>query len=96
VDYTLEGHKGRVGFIAPLSGKFCDFCNRIRLTADGHLLPCLHSDIEMDIRSPMREGASDEDLKSILRKAMMAKPKGHTLCMDNFEKTRRDMSKVGG
>lgn len=96
VDYILEGHKGRVGFIAPLSGKFCDFCNRIRLTADGHLLPCLHSDIEIDIRDPMREGASDEELKSILRKAMMAKPKGHTLCMDSFEKTRRDMSKVGG
>jgi len=96
VDYILEGHKGHVGFIAPLSRKFCDFCNRIRLTADGHLLPCLHSDIEIDIRNPMREGASDEELKSILRKAMMAKPKGHTLCMDNSEKTRRDMSKVGG
>jgi len=96
VDYHVEGYKGYIGLIAPLSGKFCDFCNRIRLTADGHLLPCLHSNIEIDIRTPMRSGASDDELKRILRKAMLAKPKGHTLCEENFEKTKRDMSKVGG
>jgi cyclic pyranopterin phosphate synthase len=95
-DYRVTGHKGRIGLIAPLSRKFCDLCNRLRLTADGHLLPCLHSAIEMDIRTPMREGASDDELKLILREAMLAKPKGHTLCKDNFERTRRVMSKVGG
>ena len=96
VDYLVEGHKGRIGFIAPLSKKFCDFCNRLRLTADGFLLPCLHSAIEMDIKTPMREGASDDELKLILRKAMLAKPKGHTLCRDNFQRIKRIMSKVGG
>ena len=96
VDYRVQDHKGRIGFIAPLSGKFCDLCNRLRLTADGRLLPCLHSAIEIDIRTPMREGASDEELKLILREAMLAKPKGHTLCRDSFEKTKWDMSKVGG
>jgi cyclic pyranopterin phosphate synthase len=96
VDYCIEGHKGRIGLIAPLSRKFCDSCNRLRLTADGHLLPCLHSSIEIDVKTPMREGASDDELKLVLRKAMLAKPQGHKLCSDNFERTKRLMSKVGG
>ena len=96
LDYQVEGYAGQIGFIAPLSRKFCDFCNRIRLTADGHLLPCLHSDIEIDIKTPMREGAPDDELKLVIREAMLAKPEGHTLCRDSFERTRRDMSKVGG
>jgi len=96
VDYQLSGYKGRIGFIAPLSKKFCDLCNRLRLTADGHLLPCLHSAMEIDIKTPMREGASDNELKSTLQKAMMAKPEAHMLCNDGSEKTSRIMSKVGG
>jgi cyclic pyranopterin phosphate synthase len=96
VDYQVEGYEGYIGFIAPLSRNFCDLCNRLRLTADGHLLPCLHSPIEIDVRTPMREGASDDELRLILQKAMLAKPKGHILCRDSFERTRRDMSKVGG
>ena len=96
VDYRVEGHKGRVGFIAPLSRKFCGFCNRLRLTADGYLLPCLHSDIEIDIKTPMRGGASDDELKVILRKAILVKPSGHKLRRDSFGMTKRDMSKVGG
>ncbi len=96
VDYQLSGHKGRIGFIAPLSRKFCDLCNRLRLTADGNLLPCLHSAMEIDIKTPMREGASDSRLKSILQKAMIAKPEAHMLCNDGSEKTGRIMSKVGG
>ena len=95
VDYQVSGHKGRIGFIAPISKKFCDLCNRIRLTADGHLLPCLHSNMEIDIGTAMRAGASDDDLKLILRNAMLAKPEAHTLC-GNGAKTRRAMSKVGG
>lgn len=96
MDYQVEGHKGYIGFIAPLSEAFCDLCNRLRLTADGHLLPCLHSDMEIDIKTPMRAGASDDELKLILRKAMLAKPKGHTLCDETSERTKRSMSRVGG
>jgi len=96
LDYQAEGHKGYIGFIAPLSRRFCDLCNRLRLTADGHLVPCLHSEIEVDIRTPLRAGTSDDELKSILQKAIMAKPKGHKLCKDNIKKTERAMSKVGG
>jgi cyclic pyranopterin phosphate synthase len=95
-EYRVEGHKGYIGFIAPVSRKFCDLCNRLRLTADGHLLPCLHSAMEIDIKTPMRKGASDDELKFILREATLTKPKGHTLCKDNFERTKRAMSKVGG
>jgi cyclic pyranopterin phosphate synthase len=95
-DYKIEGYKGFIGLIAPLSRKFCDFCNRIRLTADGRLLPCLHSSIEIDIRTPMREGATDDEIKEILRKTMMAKPKGHNLCGDRSGVSKRPMSKVGG
>ncbi|MFC1718168.1 GTP 3',8-cyclase MoaA [Candidatus Poribacteria bacterium] len=96
VDYQISGYKGRIGFIAPLSKKFCDLCNRLRLTADGYLVPCLHSAIEIDIRKPMRAGASDDELRLILQEAMIAKPEAHTLCDDNFDETRRIMSKVGG
>ncbi len=95
VDYQVSGHKGHIGFIAPISGKFCDLCNRLRLTADGHLLPCLHSAIEIDAKTPMREGASDHDLKLILQKAMLAKPEAHKLCEDSSS-AGRVMSKVGG
>jgi cyclic pyranopterin phosphate synthase len=95
-DYTIEGHKGRIGFISPISKKFCDLCNRIRLTADGHLLPCLHSPLEIDIRTPIRNGASDEAIKSILQKTMLAKPEGHGLCGKKTEKVGRVMSRVGG
>jgi cyclic pyranopterin phosphate synthase len=95
-DYLVAGHKGRIGFIAPLSRKFCDLWNRLRLTADGRLLPCLHSAMEIDVRTPMREGASDEDLKLILREAMLAKPREHTMCRENIKNIRRIMSRVGG
>lgn len=95
-DYTIEGHKGVIGFISPISRKFCDLCNRLRLTADGYLLPCLHSSIDIDIRTPMRSGASDEELKLIFQKAMLAKPQGHDLCGSSFTRTKRVMSRVGG
>ena len=95
VDYQVNGHRGRIGFISPISGKFCDLCNRLRLTADGHLLPCLHSAIEIDVKTPMREGALDDELKLVLQKAMLSKPEAHTLCEESSS-AGRIMSKVGG
>jgi len=96
IDYQVSGHEGHIGFIAPFSRKFCDLCNRLRLTADGNILPCLHSDIEIDVKTPMRAGASDAELKLILKQATLAKPKSHTLCSDSRKKAKRAMSKVGG
>ena len=73
----LPGAVGRIGFIAPMSWHFCGSCNRLRLTADGKLRSCLFSEIEVDIRGPLREGASDQELASVITAAVAAKPKRH-------------------
>jgi cyclic pyranopterin phosphate synthase len=95
-EYTIEGHKGSIGFISPLSHSFCAYCNRLRLTADGRLLPCLMGDSEIDIKNPMRNGASDDDLIAIINNAMKQKPKSHHLCNDVSAKKRRTLSRIGG
>lgn len=89
--YGFEGFKGRIGFISPMSHKFCGSCNRIRLTSEGLLRPCLGSDKGLDLRKPMRGGASDEELARIIRDGIMNKPAGH-----RFETTDSLMSKIGG
>jgi cyclic pyranopterin phosphate synthase len=76
---SLPEALGKVGFIAPLSWHFCDSCNRLRLTADGKLRPCLFSEQEIDIRGPLREGASMEAIGDIFRIAVSRKPRGHGL-----------------
>ena len=89
--YSFEGLEGRIGFISPISHKFCRSCNRIRLTSEGLLRPCLGSEMGMDLRKPMRDDASDKELASLIRKAIMNKPAGH-----RFETTDSMMSKIGG
>ena len=75
----FPGAKGRIGFIAALSHHFCETCNRLRLTADGKLRACLFSEDEVDIKGPLRNGASMETLQEIIRTAAAAKPRGHTM-----------------
>ena len=89
--YSFEGLEGRIGFISPISHKFCRSCNRIRLTSEGLLRPCLGSEMGMDLRKPMRDDASDKELASLIREAIMNKPAGHC-----FEATDSLMSKIGG
>ena len=89
--YGFEGFKGRIGFISPMSHKFCGSCNRIRLTSEGLLRPCLGSDAGIDLRKPMREGAGDEELASLICEGITDKPAGH-----RFETTDSLMSKVCG
>ena len=89
--YSFEGLEGRIGFISPMSHKFCRSCNRIRLTSEGLLRPCLGSDVGIDLRMPMREGASDEELASLICEGITDKPAGH-----RFETTDSLMSKIGG
>lgn len=94
---SLPGAKGKVGFIAPLSYHFCDSCNRLRLTADGMLRSCLFSEQEIDIKGPLRAGASPEELVEIYRLAAMRKPHGHQLKCTHVEKyLGRDMQAIGG
>ncbi|GAB4483959.1 MAG: GTP 3',8-cyclase MoaA [Thermodesulfovibrionales bacterium] len=77
--YRLEGAKGVVGFISALTHHFCDSCNRLRLTADGKLRPCLFSESEIDLRAAIRSGAPDSEIERLLRLAIAVKPEGHKI-----------------
>jgi len=97
--YRLPGAKGRVGLINPISSKFCDHCNRIRLTADGKLKPCLHSDMETDIRGILRAAETDDRYRALqeaVSEAIRMKPGKHTLDDLKSKPTVRDMYTIGG
>ena len=64
--YVLDGGKGEIGFIGAMSHHFCDSCNRLRLTAEGHLRSCLFSDREIDIKTPLRRGEGDDKLFNLI------------------------------
>ena len=94
------GAPGTIGFISPLSEHFCGACNRLRLTADGQLRPCLLSDREIDLRTPLRAGAGPDQIREILEQAIASKPSGHHLdeCTPG-EPTglqNRAMAQIGG
>ncbi|MDT8900535.1 GTP 3',8-cyclase MoaA [Anaeroselena agilis] len=95
--WRLPESQGTFGFITPISEHFCGACNRLRLTADGRLRPCLLSDREIDIRTPLRAGASDADLAALFAAAVRAKPQGHSLCRTSgYIGFGRQMSQIGG
>ncbi len=92
--YRLAGAPGTIGFISPLSSPFCRDCNRLRLTSDGRLKPCLHTATEIDVRTAARQG-TDEDIRQLIRKAISAKPLAHDL--DKGARAGgRPMSRTGG
>jgi cyclic pyranopterin phosphate synthase len=72
--YRLAGARGTIGFIGAVSDHFCDRCNRLRLTADGKLRPCLHDQREVDLQQALRSGASDAELQDLFRAALLLKP----------------------
>lgn len=94
--YRLEGAKGAVGFINAISSHFCSSCNRLRLTADGKIRPCLFSDEEIDMKVALRRGDSDGELTALLHSAIFNKPIGHTITEPAFRKCAREMIKIGG
>jgi len=94
--YRFKDGSGEIGVVASVSEPFCDRCNRVRLTADGKLRTCLFSLDETDLKSPMRSGASDEELKQIIIKAIKDKEQGHKIQMAGFVKPKRSMSMIGG
>lgn len=89
--HRFEGAKGTIGVISPLSHHFCAECNRLRLTADGRLRPCLFSDHELDVRTVLRQG-DDEAVRAVVRDALCAKPESH----EQRVGTQRSMSQIGG
>jgi cyclic pyranopterin phosphate synthase len=94
--YRFADGKGKIGFINPVSEPFCGDCNRIRLTADGRLRTCLFSLRETDLRGPLRAGASDAELESIVRDAVWRKELKHRVGDPGFVQPARTMSAIGG
>ncbi|MFC1916316.1 GTP 3',8-cyclase MoaA [Chloroflexota bacterium] len=93
--FRLPQAKGTIGFITPVSEHFCFQCNRLRLTADGKLRPCLLSEEEIDLRQPLRSGMSSAKLKRLIKKAVASKPLRHRLAEGRVPKDR-SFSQVGG
>ena len=87
---------GEVGFVNPVSEPFCSSCDRIRLTADGQLRTCLFSRREWDLKAPLREGASDEELADAIRWAVRHKELKHRINEPGFVRASRSMSQIGG
>jgi cyclic pyranopterin phosphate synthase len=94
--FILEGAKGELGFIGALSEHFCDSCNRLRLTADGHLRGCLLADHEIELKSPLRQGIADDQLLELIKQAIRSKPRRHGLIKSSPRKCVRSMSTIGG
>ena len=92
-DYQVPGYAGRVGFINPVSHRFCADCNRVRITSDGALLPCLGDNLEYALREALDSG-DDRRLEDAIRDAIWNKPENHSFCR-SFH-TERTMSHIGG
>jgi len=90
-----NGFKGSIGFISALSRHFCHACNRVRLTADGKLRPCLHSSCEVDLREALRGGLDDTALGALFAQAIWRKPAEHHMNEQDWQ-DRRLMSQIGG
>jgi cyclic pyranopterin phosphate synthase len=102
--YKFEDAPGVIGFISPLSNHFCNECNRLRLTPDGKLRPCLFSETEIDLKYALRNDALDEEIKRLIKLSVEIKPKGHNINFDNLplsirkiqNNCKRIMSQIGG
>jgi len=93
--YHIPGAKGDVGFISSVTAPFCASCNRARLTSDGRLRLCLLREKEVDLLTPLRAGATLEDLRQIILGGVWDKPWGHGLA-DGVIPLNRIMSEIGG
>ena len=87
---------GEIGFVNPVSEPFCSSCDRIRLTADGQLRTCLFSRREWDLKTPLRDGSSDEELAARIRFAIRHKELKHKINDPGFVRASRSMSQIGG
>ncbi|MEA1959810.1 MAG: GTP 3',8-cyclase MoaA [Bacillota bacterium] len=94
--YGIKGGIGSLGFINPISSHFCAECNRIRLTADGKLRPCLYDHHEVDLKKALRDGTSDEGIRDLVVQAIQQKPERHHMDRGWGENNSRKMSQIGG
>jgi len=91
--YNIDGAKGKIGFISPVSCKFCSDCNKIRLTSTGTIKPCLHSEEEINLRKYIN---NEEMLTAALKAAIFNKPLEHHLKEDSVSRSVKVMSQIGG
>jgi cyclic pyranopterin phosphate synthase len=90
--FRLPGAKGNIGLISPVSAHFCAACNRIRITADGKVKPCLHSSEEISIK-----GMDLEEMEQAIRRAILEKPQWHgELSYSERSRANRNMNQIGG
>jgi len=96
--FKIDGAAGEVGFINSGSSHICDTCNRLRLTAEGHLRACLLRDGEIDIKSALRSGCGDSELEKLIRTAVAGKPAGRPCISGNVSRKKcgKEMSVIGG
>src|SRR2546426_7172392 len=94
--FAFADGAGEIGFVNPVSEPFCSSCDRIRLTADGQLRTCLFSRREWDLKTPLRDGASDERLEELIRFAVAHKELKHKINDAGFVRASRSMSQIGG
>jgi cyclic pyranopterin phosphate synthase len=80
--YAIDGFAGHIGFISPMSRRFCENCNKLRLTAHGFLKLCLSGDSGIDLRQPVRGGASDDEITALIREQVILKPAGYNFAED--------------
>ena len=89
--FRLKNSLGNIGFISPITESFCPSCNRIRLTADGYIKPCLHSETEIFVRHK-----NHDEIKALIMQAVTSKPKSHALNSKHHTQSLRTMDRIGG
>jgi len=94
--FRLKGAHGVIGFISAISHHFCEDCNRLRMTSDGKLRPCLFSETEIDLKPALRGGGSDGEVGRLLKLAIEVKPEGHNINERHDLKFLKSMSQIGG
>jgi cyclic pyranopterin phosphate synthase len=94
--FLVDGGPARVGVIASVTRPFCGTCDRVRLTADGQIRNCLFARVESDLRTPLRAGASDEEISERWTRAVAVKLPGHGIDEPGFLQPSRPMSAIGG
>ena len=95
-DFSIEGFVGSVGFITSISNHFCGTCNRLRLTADGHLKTCLFSNHEVSVKALLRGGASDYEIQTLILDTLKRKIEMHDGVTELLNKENRSMIQIGG
>jgi len=91
-----DGAPGGIGVISSVTEPFCDSCNRVRLTAEGEDRACLFALEETDLRDPIRMGATDAELETLIRENVRRKWSGHRINHPDFVRPDRSMSAIGG